>query len=43
MKIETLKTADLIPYARNNRTHSPEQVALQRWADATGKEPNLLA
>jgi len=27
MKIETLKTADLIPYARNSRTHSPEQTA----------------
>ena len=27
MKIETLKTADLIPYARNSRTHSQAQVA----------------
>jgi hypothetical protein len=27
MKIETLKTTDLIPYARNTRTHSPEQVS----------------
>jgi ParB-like chromosome segregation protein Spo0J len=27
MKIETLKTADLIPYARNSRTHSEAQVA----------------
>ena len=27
MKIETIKTADLVPYARNSRTHSPEQVA----------------
>lgn len=27
MKIETLKTADLIPYARNSRTHSEQQVA----------------
>jgi hypothetical protein len=27
MKIETLKTADLIPYARNSRTHSDAQVA----------------
>jgi DNA modification methylase len=27
MKIEHLKTSDLIPYARNTRTHSPEQVA----------------
>ena len=27
MKIETLPTTDLIPYARNTRTHSPEQVA----------------
>ena len=27
MKIETLKTADLIPYARNSRTHSDQQVA----------------
>jgi ParB-like chromosome segregation protein Spo0J len=27
MKIETLPTADLIPYARNSRTHSEEQVA----------------
>ena len=27
MKIETLKTADLIPYARNTRTHSESQVA----------------
>jgi DNA modification methylase len=27
MKIETLKTADLIPYARNSRTHSEGQVA----------------
>jgi len=26
-KIETLKTADLIPYARNSRTHSEAQVA----------------
>jgi ParB-like chromosome segregation protein Spo0J len=26
MKIETLKTADLIPYARNSRTHSEAQV-----------------
>jgi len=26
MKIEQLPTADLIPYARNTRTHSPEQV-----------------
>ena len=25
MKIETLPTTDLIPYARNTRTHSPEQ------------------
>ena len=27
MKIETIPTTDLIPYARNTRTHSPEQVA----------------
>jgi ParB-like chromosome segregation protein Spo0J len=27
MKIEQLPTADLIPYALNTRTHSPEQVA----------------
>jgi ParB-like chromosome segregation protein Spo0J len=27
MKIEQLPTADLIPYARNTRTHLPEQVA----------------
>jgi DNA modification methylase len=27
MKIEQLPTADFIPYARNTRTHSPEQVA----------------
>lgn len=27
MQIETIKTADLVPYARNSRTHSPEQVA----------------
>jgi ParB-like chromosome segregation protein Spo0J len=27
MKIETIKTADLIPYARNSRTHSESQVA----------------
>lgn len=27
MKIETLPTADLIPYARNTRTHSESQVA----------------
>ena len=27
MKIETLQTTTLIPYARNTRTHSPEQVA----------------
>lgn len=27
MKIEQLATADLIPYARNTRTHSPKQVA----------------
>lgn len=27
MKIETLKTADLIPYARNTRTHSDNQVS----------------
>jgi hypothetical protein len=27
MKIETLKTADLIPYARNSRTHSEGQVS----------------
>jgi DNA modification methylase len=27
MKIENLKTADLIPYARNSRTHSDAQVA----------------
>jgi hypothetical protein len=27
MKIETLNTADLIPYARNSRTHSDAQVA----------------
>jgi len=26
MQIEQLPTADLIPYARNTRTHSPEQV-----------------
>ena len=26
MKIETIKTADLVPYARNSRTHSPEQI-----------------
>ena len=26
MTIETIPTADLIPYARNSRTHSPEQV-----------------
>ena len=27
MKIEQIRTSDLIPYARNSRTHSPEQVA----------------
>ena len=27
MKIEQIKTEDLIPYARNSRAHSPEQVA----------------
>ena len=27
MKIETIQTADLIPYARNTRTHSEAQVA----------------
>ena len=27
MKIKQIPTADLIPYARNTRTHSPEQVA----------------
>ena len=27
MKIETIKTADLVPYARNSRTHSESQVA----------------
>lgn len=27
MKIENIKTADLIPYARNSRTHSESQVA----------------
>lgn len=27
MKIETLKTAELIPYARNTRTHSEAQIA----------------
>lgn len=27
IKIENAKTADLIPYARNSRTHSDEQVA----------------
>jgi ParB-like chromosome segregation protein Spo0J len=27
MKIEQIKTADLIPYARNSRTHSDAQVA----------------
>jgi ParB-like chromosome segregation protein Spo0J len=27
MKIEKIATANLIPYARNSRTHSPEQVA----------------
>jgi ParB-like chromosome segregation protein Spo0J len=27
MKIEQIPTADLIHYARNTRTHSPEQVA----------------
>ena len=27
MKIEQIPTDDLIPYARNTRTHSPEQVA----------------
>ena len=27
MKIEQMKTGDLIPYARNSRTHSEEQVA----------------
>ena len=27
MKIEQIPTADLVPYARNTRTHSPEQVA----------------
>ncbi|RMD58211.1 nuclease, partial [Candidatus Parcubacteria bacterium] len=26
MKIEELPVADLTPYARNSRTHSPEQV-----------------
>lgn len=26
MKIETIKTADLIPYARNSRTHSDAQI-----------------
>ena len=25
--IETIATADLVPYARNARTHSPEQIA----------------
>lgn len=95
MKIETLKTNALVPYARNAKTHPPAQisriagsikefgfcnpvlidkdngiiaghgrvlaaqqlgrkcraieispgyvaVAIQRWADATGKEPNRL-
>ena len=27
MKIEQIKTADLVPYARNSRTHSESQVA----------------
>jgi ParB family chromosome partitioning protein len=27
MKIEKLKTADLVPYARNSRTHSESQIA----------------
>jgi DNA modification methylase len=27
MKIEQIKTSDLIPYARNSRSHAPEQVA----------------
>lgn len=27
MQIEQIPTSDLIPYARNSRTHSPEQVA----------------
>ncbi len=26
MQIETLQTSDLIPYARNSRTHSAEQI-----------------
>lgn len=27
INVELVKTADLIPYARNSRTHSPEQIA----------------
>jgi ParB-like chromosome segregation protein Spo0J len=27
IQVETIPTADLIPYARNSRTHSPEQTA----------------
>ena len=41
MKIEQLKTSTLIPYAMEI---SPAYVAvaLQRYADATGKKPKLM-
>jgi hypothetical protein len=39
MKIETIKTANLIPYARNSRTHSDAQASqIERWQAFAGKQ-----
>ena len=37
IKVEKRKVADLIPFARNSRTHSDEQVAQWDKADTFGK------
>ena len=37
-----LSVADLVPYARNSRTHSPQQVdKIARWQDFTGQQATL--
>jgi hypothetical protein len=45
-KVERRAVAALIPYARNARTHSPEQVddvAVTRWQNFTGQTATLEA
>lgn len=34
--VEKIKVAELIPYINNSRTHSEDQVAINRWQEFTG-------